>query len=177
MAGIRYFSNMIFLPGICLFIADFTLDLEQNFREFNEIALQQRNVCIERKIELKQKLNRIVQFHADAKELSSTFETFMKKVILMCLFTIYLDSLAIFPTQLLKLYLCIYFLRWFLCAIYYCKLMRYVWCDQQSPILFKHFSNISRCSKMEIIWIVQKLWAHFYWFLRYCIYSVTSATK
>lgn len=63
---------LILIFGLCAFSLNFTLDLEQSLREFNEIATAQHH-SNEQRMELKQKFNVIAQFHADAKELRVDF--------------------------------------------------------------------------------------------------------
>lgn len=64
---------MILVTGFCLFLSDFTVDIEQNLRKFKQITMQRGLFDIQQRIELEQKLNDIIQFHAEAKEFCIIF--------------------------------------------------------------------------------------------------------
>lgn len=79
LTGIQFITTMILVTGFCLFLVDFTVDLQQNIREFSQIITQNGPLNIRQRFDLKQKLNSIIQFHAEAKEFCVTFLNYHAK--------------------------------------------------------------------------------------------------
>lgn len=70
--GMQYACTFIITIGFCLISFDFALDLTQNMREFEDTLnlTKYRNWSIPKQIKVSKMLRDIIQFHAQAKELS-----------------------------------------------------------------------------------------------------------
>lgn len=86
--------TLALVMGICNFGASFVSDIKENLRSFNdEITLSTvRRLSAQEWMELNTKLNGIMQFHADAKELSfyTTYQHWFNKMnyTFFCLFQV-----------------------------------------------------------------------------------------
>lgn len=107
ITGMQFISVLMLISGFCSFSSDFVSDIEQAVREFNRIAMQQTSLTIKEEIELKQRLNGIAQFHAEAIKFCIVIH-FMK-IVFLTFFPNSLDLLTIFRAHTMELSLCIWF--------------------------------------------------------------------
>lgn len=60
------------ITGFCMFIADFASDIKENLRQFNETlnSIKDNKITIDDRVILVKKLNEIIEFYSEARELS-----------------------------------------------------------------------------------------------------------
>lgn len=87
-----YISVLEILVGFCLYLADFAKDVQVKLGKFHELLLKEGDTISKKnQFDFKMKFFRIIQFHADAKQLSSLPECFE---FIKILFFFFLDLLT-----------------------------------------------------------------------------------
>ena len=68
-----YVSVTILTIGFCMLIADFATDIKEKLRQFNRILTSSEELTTDDRVILKKRLNEIIEFHSEARELSVIF--------------------------------------------------------------------------------------------------------